>query len=122
MTWTWSQSTGELRFAGRVVARGYSGAGHTRAEGRNNPDMEAVQAKGPIPRGLWRIGRAYKHDNLGPICMNLDPVDHDALGRTLFRIHGNNRADDASHGCIILDRPTRTMIAMSADRLLEVVK
>lgn len=121
MTWTWSQSTGELRRDGRVVARGYSGAGRTLAAGRNNPAMEGVVAKGPIPRGFWTIGRAYQHANLGPVCMNLDPVGHDALGRTLFRIHGNNRADDASHGCIILDRSTRTMIAASADRSLEVI-
>lgn len=122
MTWTYSQSTGELRFQDRVVARGYSGQGHTLAEGRNNPDMQTVTAKGPIPRGRWSIGRAYQHTNLGPVCMNLDPVGHDACGRSLFRIHGNNRADDASHGCIILDRPTRTLIATSADRTLEVVK
>jgi len=122
MTWSWSQSRGELSLAGRVVARGYSGSGKTLAEGRNNPDMQAVQARGPIPRGRWTIGRAYEHAKLGPVCMNLAPVDHDALGRSLFRIHGNNRADDASYGCIILDRPTRTMIAMSADKTLEVTR
>ncbi|GGL48544.1 tlde1 domain-containing protein [Caulobacter rhizosphaerae] len=122
MTWSYSQSTGELRQAGRVVARGYSGAGKTKEAGRNNPVMEAVVATGPIPRGLWRIGPAYKNANLGPICMNLDPVGHDAHGRTLFRIHGNNRVDDASHGCIILGPTIRTMIAQSADKMLEVTE
>lgn len=122
MTWSYSQSTGELRFQGRVVARGYAGAGKTKAAGRNNPAMEAVVAKGPIPRGLWRIGPAYRNPNLGPICMNLDPVGHDAHGRTLFRIHGNNSADDASHGCIILGPTIRTMIAQSADKMLEVTE
>jgi hypothetical protein len=122
MTWAYSQGSGELRFNGRVVARGYSGAGKKKASGRNNPGMEAAVAKGPIPRGRWTIGRSYQHAALGPVCMNLDPVDHDALGRSLFRIHGNNRTDDASHGCIILDRATRTMIAQSADKVLEVTE
>ncbi len=53
--------------------------------------------------------------------MNLDPVGHDALGRTDFRIHGDNVNHDASHGCIILGPLIRRAIADSADKVLEVV-
>lgn len=119
--WSYDQSCGDLRHNGRFFGTGYSGAGRTLAEGRNNPAMEGVQAKGPIPLGRWKIGPVYDHPHLGPVCMNLEPIGHDARGRSAFRIHGNNQADDASHGCIILGRPFREMIVRSNDRDLEVI-
>ena len=45
-----------------------------------------------------------------------------AHGRTLFRIHGNNQRNDASEGCIVLPPNVRRLIAVSADRRLEVVR
>lgn len=122
MTWLYDQSTGDLSHDGVFVGTCYSGAGRTRLEGRNNPSMEAVAAKGPIPRGKWHIGQVYDAIGLGPICMKLEPVGHDPHGRTAFRIHGNNRADDASHGCIIAARGIREQIAASGDHDLEVVQ
>jgi hypothetical protein len=53
--------------------------------------------------------------------MNLTPIGHNALSRTAFRIHGNNQANNASTGCIILDLHFRQQIAASSDRTLEVV-
>lgn len=119
--WTYDQSTGDLSHDGVFIGTGYSGAGRTLAEGRNNGAMEAVAAKGPIPRGRWKIGRPRDGGALGPFVMNLDPVGHNAHSRSLFRIHGNNKADDASHGCIILARPLRQLIAASGDNDLTVV-
>ncbi len=121
MTWRYDQSNGDITRNGVFVGTGYSGAGRTAATGRNNPAMEAEQGRGPIPRGRWKIGPAYKHPNLGPICMVLTPVGHEAHGRTLFRIHGNNTANDASHGCIIAAPGIRKAIADSGDTELEVV-
>ncbi len=125
MAWTWVQSRGELLRDGVMVARGYSGRG----DGRNNPDMQGVRATGPIPRGRWTIGAARNHPKLGPLTIALDKVDGqpgddiDAVTRrSAFRIHGNNRANDASHGCIILDRWVRELIDKSDDRQLEVVR
>lgn len=119
--WTYDQSTGDLTHNSKFVGTGYSGAGRTLADGRNNGDMEDVAAHGPIPRGKWHIDNPRTSQNTGPVTMNLDPVGHDAHGRSLFRIHGDNKASNASHGCIILARPIREMIAASGDHELEVV-
>jgi hypothetical protein len=117
MSWAYRQRDGELLHNGEFVGTGYSGRG----EGRNNPDMEAVPNVGPIPRGRYRIGGARFSQSLGPIVMDLEPVAHDAHGRSLFRIHGDNANHDASHGCIILGPLIRRAIADSGDKTLEVV-
>ena len=122
--WSYRQSDGELRDgAGAHAATGYSGAGHTAATGRNNPDMQGVSNKGPIPRGRYRIGAPHTSDHTGPYTMNLDAEPGtDTLGRSAFRIHGNDAQDDASHGCIIMARFVRTRIWESGDHEIEVVR
>ncbi len=122
VAWTYQQSTGNLSFDGQLVGSGYSGAGTSLAAGRNNPDLENVPNIGPIPRGLWLIGPSFSHPTKGPVCMNLSPVGHNALGRSGFMIHGNNTTNDASEGCIILGPGLREQIANSIDRLLRVVR
>jgi hypothetical protein len=99
------------------VGTGYSGTG----DGRNNPAMENVENVGPIPTGEYRIGAVHNHTQLGPTVMNLDPIGHNAQGRTAFRIHGDNIGNDASHGCVILNRDIRKRVAVSLDRILNVV-
>ena len=101
---------------------GYSGK---RGQWRDNYEKEGVSNLGPIPRGDYRIGQAYEHTKLGPVTMNLDPINHNALGRTVFRIHGNNKNIDASTGCIILDKAFRDVIAdavKNGDSLLTVIE
>ncbi len=117
MGWVYSSSDGRLLRDGRVMGVGYSGTG----PGRNNPEKEELVRVGPIPRGRWRVGNVYKHKTLGPIVMNLEPLGHDAHGRSAFRIHGDNSRNDASEGCIILNRGLREMISRSDDKILEVV-
>jgi len=117
MAWKYYQEDGVIYHNDEYVGKGYSGTG----EGRNNPLLQNVVGVGPIPRGGYKIGSARKHKELGPIVMNLDPVGHDALGRSLFRIHGDNIQSDASHGCIILSRPIRKRIAESKDNELLVL-
>lgn len=100
---------------GRWYGPGMSGVGYSgHGPGRNNPSMEAVQNVGPTPRGDYTIGHSYDDPHLGPIVMHLDPKSGtETFGRSLFRIHGNNAANDASHGCIILNHDLRLEIAHS---------
>ena len=124
MPWSYSQSTGQLTHNGAPVITGYSGAGMTAATGRNNSSMQNVAYQGPIPQGQWHIGPAHTHHTQHgslPVAMVLSPVGHNALGRTNFLIHGNNSANNASQGCVILDNPTRHQISTSGDNILNVV-
>ncbi len=121
--WTYRQQTGLLTFDGHIVYRhGYSGLGH----GKNNPAAESIHGVGPIPRGWYKIGKPYDdhsqhdpvtkkeiHHGLGPHVMELLPDGHHAHGRTLFRIHGDNKTHTASHGCIILPPDIRHRISKS---------
>jgi hypothetical protein len=117
--WTYRQSTGELSRDGAAAGVGYSGHG----PGLNNPALERDPGVGPIPAGAWRIGVAFDHPRLGPCVMALTPVGWDAYGRSGFFTHGDNAALDesGSHGCIVLAKPLRLLIAGSGDRDLTVI-
>ena len=118
MTYTYSQSTGELTQDGAFVGTGYSGTG----DGRNNPDMQNVPDVGPLPQGNYTIGAEYDDAHLGPCVMALSPdLLTDTFGRSLFRIHGDNARNDASHGCVILGPAIRHAIADGDDRKLTVI-
>jgi len=99
---------------------GYSGKDF----GKNNPSMERVPYVGPIPHGLYRIGRAVGEAAKGPLTMRLTAIGHTTFGRTAFLIHGDSikHPGDASKGCIVLDFGTGSRIARSPDKELEVVK
>lgn len=120
--WTYQQRSGRLLRDGDPVGQGYSGDGPALVDGRNNPAMEAVQGRGPIPRGRWRIGPPRHSRRVGPHAMDLSPVGHDAHGRSAFMIHGDDAESDASRGCIILSRALRRQISDSGDREMEVVE
>jgi hypothetical protein len=121
MPFTYSQSTGQLHQDGQLVATGYSGAGHSTVSGRNNSAMQDQPNRGPIPQGLWSIGPDSHHATKGPVVMRLAPIGHTAFGRSGFLIHGDNSVNDASEGCIILNREARERIARSGDTSLTVV-
>lgn len=119
--WTYSQRSGELKDSrGNVIAVGYSGNG----EGLNNPTMQKVIGTGPIPVGLWRIGKPYDSPKtIGPYALPLTPAaGTNTWGRSAFRVHGDNKKGDhsASHGCIILPRVIRERIYNSGDLELQV--
>ena len=112
--WVYSQSSGHLYLCDAqdvrtLVATGYSGAvGH-----QNRPESEQLKSRGPIPRGVWRLGTKFNHARLGPASIPLTPVEESKVfGRSDFWIHGDNSRGDrsASKGCIILDRKTRNVI------------
>jgi hypothetical protein len=118
--WNYAQFTGWLSRDGGFEGSGYSGFG----AGLNDPDSETIPNVGPIPRGKWRIIRwDDHHGDKGPIVGILEPVGHDAHGRSAFLIHGDNAAGDhsASHGCIILPRAVRVKMRDSGDTDLEVI-
>lgn len=118
--WTYSQAKGILAHNADFCGIGYSGHG----AGLNDATMETIHGVGPIPRGEWKIGPAYDDTHLGPCVMHLDPVGHDAHGRSLFRIHGDNAAlnHSASDGCIILGPVLRHKIRDSGDTHLTVTE
>ena len=120
--WTYRIASRNLLNNGALIGRGYSGFNNC----ANDPTKVREKAKGPIPPGKYRIGPAYKHANLGPVVMNLDPLPGTEMyGRSLFRIHGDNSTPapfDGSFGCIVLARPIRELINKSQDRILEVTE
>lgn len=105
-----------------ILARGYSGApGYV-----NDPRSEGKIAKGPIPKGVWKLGHAVDHKTLGPVAIPLEPVEVPSLrrsGRSGFYIHGDNAKNDrsASRGCIVVHRATREAIRALGIRVLTVV-
>lgn len=118
MTWTYNQQTGALSHDDSPISIGYSGTG----AGRNNPHFQNVQNVGPIPQGDYSIGDSYDDPHLGPCVMHLDPLpDTNTFGRSLFRIHGNDAQNDASHGCVILGPDVRHAIAASGDNQFSVI-
>lgn len=121
--WIWKISTGEMFSpTGLRQGKGHSGWG----EAANDPNRIKDKAIGPIPPGRWMIGAAYKHDKLGPVVMNLDPLPGtNTFNRSHFRIHGDNSTPDphdASWGCIVLPPVARRAIAASPDKILNVIE
>lgn len=116
MSWRYEQSTGKLW---RLVGQGYSGL----EEAKNQPGLESVKDRGPIPRGQWKIGAPVDRDH-SPYCLPLAPANGVApWGRTGFLMHGDSIQEPgtASHGCIIMPRDVRTAVWTSGDHDLEVV-
>src|SRR4051812_45835473 len=117
MTWIYEQDSGDLYYDDEFVGTGYSGAGKTRSEGRNNSHLQNIKKVGPIPQGKWTIGKPRKSPKVGPVAMDLKPASGtNTFGRSAFMIHGDNKASNASEGCVILARSLREMVAQSGDR------
>ena len=119
--WVYEQATGKMIYPdGHTVAQCYSGHG----AGLNNPADEQVAGAGPIPHGMWHIDLTpLEHTACGPLALALSPIGHNAFGRSLFRIHGDNQSVNhtASDGCIIAPRPVRQAIIDSGITYLNVV-
>lgn len=114
---TLNQSTGEIAGfdpEGNVVFREskYSYSGSREGNGLNNPAMEKVKGVGPIPKGTYEIGAAYK----GPTAnsFRLTPTEGtNTFGRSGFLIHGDKiggPAFSASQGCVIIPKNIRAVI------------
>lgn len=118
--WTFVQRTGELFHDGEFVNRGWAG----RLGGYKNPALQNVHDVGPLPCGLYTIGEAHHHPELGPVTMNLEPAPgNEMFGRSDFRIHGASVVAPllSSKGCIVMMRTVREAIAASPDKELQVI-
>lgn len=90
----------------------------------NDTGAEALAARGPIPRGAYRMVGPFDHVRLGPCVFYLDPMKGtDMHGRSGFFIHGDNEYGNrsASHGCIVLARAIREKLQVAKPRKLVVV-
>lgn len=99
--------TGQLIEDGVPVALGYSG----KVPYRNSSLFEHIHGAGPIPRGRYLVHPAFYSQRTGPLALPLEPIGHDAKGRTALQIHGDDKEHDASSGCIIMPRVIRQGIA-----------
>lgn len=116
--WTYKQATGKLEHEDKLIGTGYSGRG----KGRNNPAMQNVKRTGPLPRNLYDIGEPVDHPRLGKNAIPLKPRDEENMfGRDDFWIHGNNKINDASKGCIIMGPVIRQQVINSPDKSLVVI-
>jgi hypothetical protein len=116
--WVFHITSGIITHNSEFEGTAYSGTG----AGRNSPAAETQHGVGPLPRGKWHIGPAHDHPRLGPCVMNLEPCEGtEVFGRSAFRIHGDNKAHDASHGCIVAGPAIRRKIAESNDHDLTVL-
>lgn len=102
-----------------TLGRGYSGQGTS----INDPDSEGFGGRGPIPRGVWKVGSPIDSRTMGPHCIPLSPIGHDAYHRSGFYIHGDNKRVDrsASTGCIIMPPHIRRAITNLRIDVLEVI-
>ena len=120
--WIYEQTSGKLFRDCIVVGVGYSGFG----EDKNQPNDESVKDLGPIPHGKYSIGPPEcvgAPGPHGPFVLRLTPDPSNAMfGRDGFLIHGDSREHQgsASHGCIIMNRDVRNLIAASGDSELSV--
>ena len=121
--WHYLQDLGKLYHEDPDADVGFGWAGQ--GAGKNNPAMQDVKGKGPLPVGTYTIGNAYTHPHLGPVTMDLipDPAN-EMFGRDDFRIHGMafNNPELSSEGCIVQQRTIREMIDASPDRRLQVLR
>jgi hypothetical protein len=127
--WTYVQRSGELWHDGHLIARGYAGYDDgdgmaESGEGKNDPAAQMLRNVGPLPVGRYTIGPPMQHPTAGAFTMRLQPdAGNEMWGRDGFLIHGD-RSDipgAASHGCIVLSRAVRTVIAESLDYELTVI-
>lgn len=73
--------------------------------------MQNVPSTGPLPQGDYTIRAPRNSANTGPAVRDLVPNPNNQMhGRADFQIHGNNAANDASRGCVILPRNVRDAI------------
>lgn len=120
MSWFYTQKTGVLNYNQGVLCVGYSGC----EEGKNNPALQHVRNKGPIPRGKYILGETFTSSDHGPVCIRLIPdAANEMFGRDAFLVHGDSKLNPgkASKGCVIMPLHIRQLMTSSNDRAFEVL-
>jgi hypothetical protein len=101
MAWTYFQCNGLLMSEDRkTTLHCYAGID----EAKNNPDLQHVHMKGPLPRGLYTANEPEYGGAHGPFSMRLTPhPDNEMCGRDAFMYHADSIAHPgrASNGCIV---------------------
>jgi hypothetical protein len=126
MAWTFNNGTGELLDPTKTVSvHGYAGGDKgSHKEGINNPAMQYVKDIGPLPVGWYTFGTPVEGSHLGPKAIPLTPDEtNDMRGRGDFFCHGDHigAPGTASDGCMIFNFLTRSAIAQSTDKRLQVI-
>jgi Protein of unknown function (DUF2778) len=123
--WTFESSTGKwFNPAGQFVVKGYAGGNCGKnPEGINNPSMQNVHNIGPLPEGMYTLGKLLLESHLGKYAIELLPdADNQMFGRADFYCHGDtDPAGRASEGCIILPHDNRVALWTSSDKRVKVV-
>lgn len=122
-TLNYNQRSGEIDDGNRVLGVGYAGHG----PGVNDPALQAEQGVGPLPQGLYRIGRQQTNVTksgtklLSSMRLIPDPSNK-MFGRGGFLIHGDNSRHDqsASEGCVVQSPVVRNEIANGGFSFLNV--
>lgn len=123
MSFLYTQKTGFLTHDSLFLGAGYSGYG----EDANVAQDESLKDLGPIPEGMYTIGKPHVDEQVGPVAMTLTPdMENHMFGRGDMLIHGDTSAMNhtASHGCIILPHDVRVKVAelvLTGDNRLKVV-
>jgi hypothetical protein len=113
----YEQGSGKLFHNDDYVDTGYAGCGI----GLNNPQQDHMKNVGPLPRGLYMIGKAINGTHLGPLALPLFPEQHNTMkGRSAFFIHADNAKGNqsASTGCMVFSLATRKRIDEDTDKWL----
>lgn len=122
-TFTYSQSTGHLTDEqGNVVAVGFAGndsrpgVNPQHIPGYCNPEAEAIHLIGPLPRGLYDVGKWQRYPKVGSYAAPLTQIEGESFGRNGFFIHGPSEEDplNSSEGCIVIPH-TQRMAVMKLD-------
>lgn len=124
MSWTYVIDSGALLTpSGLLLSRGYAGApGYV-----NDPSATAIPFKGPIPEGDYQIGDAEdRPESVGEFALPLTPLPTNQMyGRDGFFLHGDSIRHaglrEASDGCPVQPLFARQQVAVSPDRLLNVI-
>lgn len=128
VTCTYRQSSGHVTCIDDSTNRvlfsviGYSGTG----EGRDSPQHNGSENVGPTPRGTWEIGAVVPGARTGPISIRIRHVGGETFPATrdrgTFLIHGDNRINDASEGCLILGPVQRQVLVDHGGGTLHVTR
>ena len=95
---------------GTVVAHGWAG----NHDGKLNHAMQEVHNVGPLPVGVYRIGRWQDTDHLGPMAAPLLQIEGETFGRSGFWIHGAakdpKKYGQESKGCLVIEHEEREAV------------
>ena len=120
-------NSGQFKLPDGTTVTGYSGVNNSKSTDQkdqygqyyyNNSENTNVKGKGAIPPGTYYVKGVSSSITSYTIILDKDKSNVGYNERDNdFRIHGDNSANNASKGCIILDLTSRKKIADEFNRL-----